>query len=367
MHDFVFVLEQTLGHVAHGQNLERVIHAQDAGSARFIRVEFNKKKPWHRMPGVGTWSFRASWEARRRLNRELEERPADCIFMHTQVVALMATDIMRRVPTVVSLDATPLNFDRLGQAYSHKVGNPVFEAVKFEINRRAFASAAGLITWCKWAAASLGDDYGVIPEKIRVIPPGVDVRMFSPGNRRPGGPPRLLFVGGDFERKGGLDLLEALKVLGRSVEVDIVTRSSVSRPPLSMPVRFHVGLTPHSPDLVRLFREADIFVLPTRGDCFPQVVAEAMACALPVVATNVGAISEMVGDGSTGLLVAPGAPSQLARAIATLVDDQPRREAMGNAGLHAARRDHDMVRNNSSILSFMSELSATHSLAVRYA
>ena len=82
---------------------------------------------------------------------------------------------MRRVPTVVSLDATPVNFDRVGSAYSHSVSNPAFEAAKRAVNRRTFGAAAGIVTWCRWAADSLREDYGVPGEKIRVIPPGVDV------------------------------------------------------------------------------------------------------------------------------------------------------------------------------------------------
>lgn len=363
MHEFVFVLEQTIGHVAHCQNLARVVASEDQLAARFIRVEFSQGIVWRRVPAIGSWSFRASWNARRRLNHEIAARRPDCIFLHTQVVGLLATGVMRRIPTVVSLDATPLNFDRVGQAYAHESGSAVLEMIKLKVNRHVFRAAAGLVTWSEWAAASLRNDYGVTSDKIRVIPPGVDLRLFSPGARKWAGPTRVLFVGGDFERKGGRDLLDALRLLDGDLVVDIVTGSPVSAA-ASVPVRVHNGLRPQSPELVQLFREADIFVLPSRGDCLPQAIAEAMACGVPVVATHVGAIPELVKDGRTGLLVPPSSPRELAQALTVLIRSRTRRQAMGNAGWDVVRKQHDMRVNNRSILAYMSEVSHSRRLAV---
>lgn len=364
MHEFVFVLEQTLGHVAHSKNLERVARADPDVDATFLHIEFPQRHPWERVPGLRNWSLRASWAARTALQHRLARRPADSLFIHTQVAALLANDIMRRVPTVVSLDATPANFDRVGSAYSHRVSHPAVEATKRAANRRAFSSAQAIVTWCRWAADSLREDYGVPAEKIRVIPPGVDTSVFTPATHRREGPVRLLFVGGDLERKGGLDLLDAVKGLAGQVEVDIVTGANPNVSGRGVPVRVHRGLKPQSTELVELFREADIFVLPARGDCLPQAIAEAMAAGLPVVATPVGAITEMVHAGVTGLVVPPRAPAVLAQALAALVDDPQRRAAMGRAGLEVARRDHDMSRNNRSILALMGDLTETRQLAV---
>jgi glycosyltransferase involved in cell wall biosynthesis len=364
MRDFVFVLEQTLGHVAHSKNLERVVGADADINATFLHVDFDSNQAWERLPGLRNWSFRASLAARRGLEQRLAANPVDAMFIHTQVSALMATGIMRRVPTVVSLDATPVNFDRIGAAYDHRVSKPALEALKRAINRRTFRAAAGLVTWSRWAADSLQDDYGIPQDKIRVIPPGVDTALFSPGPGRRDGPVRLLFVGGDLERKGGLDLLQALGGFAGLVELDMVTGANPDVSGLGVPVRVHRGLKPQSPELVRLYREADLFVLPTRADCLAQVIAEAMACGLPVIATPVGAIPELVADGETGLLVSPGSPARIAQALGALVADPRRREAMGRAGLEVARRDHDMARNNGSILALMSDLTTAHGLAM---
>jgi len=356
--EFVFVLEQTLGHAAHARNLERVVAAEPDIEGSFLHIEFDDRRGWQRLPGLGNWSLRASWAARQGLQRKLAARTPDAIFIHTQVASLLATAIMRRVPAIVSMDATPINFDRIGHAYAHRPGNPSLEAVKRLANRRAFAAARFLVAWSRWAADSLREDYGVSASKIRVIPPGVDLGLFMPLDRERHGPTRLLFVGGDLERKGGLDLLRVLPSLGDRVELDLVTSAELPAVAAGAAVRVHRGLKPQSAALIRLFREADIFVLPTKGECLGQAITEAMACGLPVIATPVGGIPELVRDGDTGLIVPPGSPDELGRALAALVSDPRRGRAMGQAGLELARREHDATRNNRSILSLMCTLAA---------
>jgi glycosyltransferase involved in cell wall biosynthesis len=355
---YALVIEQTLGHVAHSRNLERVL-AEDSFDAELIKLEYRAPAslpPLERLPGLRTWSYQASREARARVQAALGRGPLHGLFVHTQVAALLLPSVMRSVPTIVSLDATPLNVDQLAAAYDHRRQPEYVERLKVQVNRRTFDRAAGLVTWCHWAARSLERDYGVAAERIRVIHPGVDLRLFSGVTVRRPGPPRILFVGGQFERKGGNDLVQAMLRLGDSAELDLVTGSDPELPP-GAPIRVHRGLKPQSPELLDLFQQADIFALPSHGDCFPQAVAEAMASGLPVVATNVGAIPEMVQEGVTGYLVPQGAPRQLAQALAELVRSPTRRAAMGRAGQRVAIEEHDAMRNNRAILGLLTEIS----------
>ncbi len=80
----------------------------------------------------------------------------------------------------------------------------------------------------------------------------------------------------------------------------------------------------------------DVFVLPSRFEGFPLSIVEAMLDRLPVVAADVGSVSESVVPGETGLLVAPDDPRALAAALAELIDDEPRRAALGDAGRRLA-------------------------------
>jgi glycosyltransferase involved in cell wall biosynthesis len=353
---FAFVLEQTLGHVSHGRNIERALSQEPDIESTVIRLEYPPRGVAV-LPLLRNWSLRASWAARRALLQRLSQGRLDAIFVHTQVASLLSTSIMRSVPTVISLDATPFNIDDLGIAYRHQRGARPVEALKRRINQHAFASARAVVTWCQWAAKSLERDYGVDAGKIEVVHPGVDLGLFRPRELRPeNARPRLLFVGGDFTRKGGPELLEAVRSLDGGFELDIVSGSA---PDLSGGYRVHPGLAPQSQELLELFRRADIFVLPTRGDCFPQAIAEALASGLPVVATDIGGIREMVTPGVNGYLVPPRSPQELARALRSLIEAPLLRQRMGKASLARAQQTHDSRRNNRAIFELMSRLATT--------
>lgn len=368
MYRFAFVLEQTLGHVAHSQNIQRALAGEREIEATVIPVGFTEPAGLQRLPGLSTWSWRASVAARNALRERLRQGSLDGIFIHTQVASLMSREIMRSVPTVVSLDATPRLFDREGNAYGHRRSADVLEAVKQRFNERAFATASRLVTWCQWAAYSLVSEYGTPADKIDVIPPGVTLELFRPSLiAKKSGPPRILFVGGQFERKGGPDLLEAVRGLGDAVEVDIVSGGDLPAIPAGVRANVHRGLRPQSDKLIGLYRAADIFVLPSRGDCMPQAVTEAMACGLPVVATRVGAIPEMVTDGVNGFLVPVRSPRDLRSAIEALLRNPARRHAMGRRSRVLAQQEHDADRNNRRIFDIMRQLAATHVASARSA
>jgi glycosyltransferase involved in cell wall biosynthesis len=276
----------------------------------------------------------------------------DALYYHTQVTALLSP-LQRDLPIVISLDATPINYDTVGRYYGHTPGGRL-ERIKREANRRAFHSAAALVTFCRWARDSLIADYGVPEEKITVIAPGVDLGAWPRGasERRPPDAdtrlPRLLFVGGDFERKGGALLLECFdRHFADRAELHLVTGAPITA---RRNVFAYAGLTPNSETLRRLYAEADVFVFPTLADCAPLVVPEAMAAALPVVTTRVGAIPEMVTDGEQGLLVAPGDGAGLRAAIERLLGDAPLRARMGAAGRGRVEAEYDAERNAGRLL-----------------
>jgi glycosyltransferase involved in cell wall biosynthesis len=133
-----------------------------------------------------------------------------------------------------------------------------------------------------------------------------------------------MFVARNFEAKGGGDLLTALEGLD-GWELDAVTHSRVQPGPR---VRVHEGLTPGCSKLSELYSRADAFVLPTRGDSSPFAVLEGMAAGLPIITTAVGALGEIVTDGS-GLLVAPGNVRMLREALARILIDPQLRSRMG--------------------------------------
>jgi glycosyltransferase involved in cell wall biosynthesis len=351
----VFVLEQALGHVSHGRNVERVVAETPGIASSVIRIEQRPPSLMSRLPLFSTWSFEASWATRAALRKRLAQGPADALFIHTHVSSLFSVREMRAVPTVVSTDCTPVRYDDFG--YGHTRQGAGLEWAKWHITRRAFEAASALVTWSRWAADSVVDDYGVPDHKVRVVPPGIDLARFRPAGDRPANARlRVLFVGGDFSRKGGEDLLEAMKSLGDEAELDVVTGVRPDSIPATSPTRVHLGLNHASDELFDLYRQADVFVLPTIGETYGIVLGEAMASGLPVVATNVGAIPEIVEDGVSGLLVPPNSPSALADALRMVARQPDLRRSMGERGVQLAHRDLDATRNFESILELMTEL-----------
>jgi glycosyltransferase involved in cell wall biosynthesis len=355
---FVFVIEQTLGNAVHGRNIARAVAERTDIRGTVIPLEQGRLRAASRLPVVRSWSFEASLAARRALRRHLRQGGMDAALIHTQVSSLLSCDIMHSVPTVISLDATPINYDSVGESYGHKRHLWVAEELKRRVNQRAFLASTAVVAFSRWAAESVVRDYGVAEERVHVIRPGVDLQKFQPGPEPTGEHrPRILFVGADFNRKGGPDLLKAMQRIGDRAELDIVTATA---PPIphGLPVRVHLGLTHDSSTLFELYRNADIFAFPSRGDCLPHVVSEAVACGLPVVACDVGAIGEIAVDGHNALLVPASSPDCLAEALLRLVEQPALRREFRQHGLEFARRELDGDRNLGQVFDLMRQISS---------
>jgi glycosyltransferase involved in cell wall biosynthesis len=106
---------------------------------------------------------------------------------------------------------------------------------------------------------------------------------------------------------------------------------------ISESVKF-MGYVHHGPDLFQLYRQADIFVLPSFHEGIPNAVLEAMAHSMSIVVTNVGSLSSVITDGVEGILVPAGEPQKLADAISRMAADHASARLMGQAACRRARR-----------------------------
>ncbi|PDW02767.1 glycosyl transferase family 1 [Candidatus Viridilinea mediisalina] len=324
--------------------------------AHWALVPFHRKGLAARLPGYGNWTVRAGWRARMQLMRLQRQHKLDLLFFHTQVPATLNLDWLRRIPSVVSLDATPLQYDELGPYYAHQAGPLWAELAKWRLNRACFTTARHLVVWSAWTRQSLIRDYGVSSEKISIIRPGVVVRDWQRSQPRSdhAGPLKILFVGGNLERKGGLLLIDAFRRLERGrVELHLVTRDSVAP---EAGIFVYNELQPNSPALRQLYAECDIFALPTYGDCMPWVLSEASATGIAIITTPVGAIPEMVYDGTTGLLVPPGDCDALTVALQRLCTDAPLRLRLGAAAYEHVARNYDAQTNTKRLIDLLESL-----------
>ena len=183
---------------------------------------------------------------------------------------------------------------------------------------------------------------GVRADRLHVVPIGVDdarFRRLPDVERVPG---RLMTTASaDVPLKGLVPLLEALAKVRteRHVELVIVGKprrqtrvtGTIERLGLAGNVKFVSGVS--DDDIVRLYNEAEVAVVPSLYEGFSLPAIEAMACATPLVATTGGALPEVVGEsGRTGLLVPPNDPGALAAALGQALDDADLRARLGAAG-----------------------------------
>ena len=174
-------------------------------------------------------------------------------------------------PLIYSCDSTPALLRGFGTHYSNWGGGSSAKVrLRDALMRLCYGRMTAFTPWSRWALRSLRDDYGVPESKLFVLPPGVDIQRWRPADGlglRANGPARILFVGGDFVRKGGDLLVEAYRAhLRGKVEIDFVTHAPDARPEPG--IRYHAQLGPNEPALQQLYQSADIMVLPTRADCF---------------------------------------------------------------------------------------------------
>jgi len=254
-----------------------------------------------------------------------------------------------RTPLIFTGDSTSIQQAAFGDYYAKSPNRSLRGRVRDGLERFYLNRAAVLNPWSEWAARSMRDDYGVPSGRVRVIPPGVDLDRWPPTRHYgEGNPMRILFVGGDFERKGGGLLLDVFRQRLRDrCELHLVTRSDV---PTERGVRVYRGFAPNDPALRALYASCDIFALPTRADCFSLASIEAMAAGLPVVTSGVGGIPEIVAEGESGFLTPPGDRNALAERLAALVDAPDMRARMGVMGRKIVEERFDAARNTRLLL-----------------
>jgi glycosyltransferase involved in cell wall biosynthesis len=294
-----------------------------------------------------------------RLRAQLELRQGlghaelDLLFVAIPAVFYGQSRWLGRQPYVMTLDSTPEQLWSFGDLYGRRPNRlPGVEWLKWRERKRQYQEALAIFPWSHWAAESLMLRYGVDPARLHVIPPGVDLARWTFPPRAEGSLTRILFVGGDFYRKGGDLLLEwAEQTRLDGWQLDLVTRDPVQT---SDPrVRVHHGLTPNSPGLRQLYAEANVFALPTRGDCYSIASVEAMAAGLPVILSEIGGTGDILRHGETGFVIRPGDGRELASHLDTLVSEPALRRQMGLAARHDAEERYDARRNITRTVAIM--------------
>lgn len=376
---FGFVLQQVLGWISVYHNFRRFVDQDPSVIPTWAEVTYSQPNQLlDRVPLVpervrGALDgviqvHQALGTASLPLVGALTASQYDAVLFNSQSLCLTARRYLSRVPAVIVTDVTPRQLDELRPFYgrSPAVDTPA-SRYKHRAYRDIFTSAQAIAPCSHWVKRSLMADYGVPEERIVVVPHGVDVEQWAPppagvrehSQQGSAGLPRILFVGGDFDRKGGQLLFDWYLQRGLGhCELHMVTRTPPVVPPNVSGLHVYTGLEANDPQLIRLYHEAHLFVLPTRADCFGVASIEAMATGLPVITTMVGGVPEIVDDGHDGFLIAPEDSRLLGERIELLLSNPTLRQAMGQHARATVLQRFDARDNAHRLIELMKQIAS---------
>lgn len=343
------IIEGYIGHQTYGQLMREYFDQVESCKVDFYwynedrelhtriinrLLSYYSANPWVQRQNLDLHLFRFqlgfAYMARRLMVRKLAQANYNALHFHTQPLAFLCLDFIRKLPTIISIDRTTW------QAARERT-DPQFYwtfAPNIHLEKKVFQAAQKIVSFSEAARQSVIEDYDIAPEKVTVVYPGVDISKIAPvsvtGNVKRA-PCNLLFIGGDFERKGGHDVLDVfLKHFADQAKLHLVTQAPIACDHPN--VHIYNNVKAYTPEWLKLYHDADMFVMPTHSEPFGWVFIEAMAAGVPIIATRLNAIPEMVTHGENGLLIEPGDRAALAESIQYLIDHPDTRSSMGLKG-----------------------------------
>lgn len=221
------------------------------------------------------------------------------------------------------------------------------------------------VPWSSWAAEHLRTNFPeVAKEKIVTMHPGINLRdwpMREP--KQPGERFRILFVGGDYLRKGGDTLLRAFtEHLSDDCELHIATQSDFLpaneylRITAAPHAHLHLDMRAGTEELKALYRQSDCFILPTNEDASSWVAIEALAMGIPTIITATGGIPDIVIGEQTGLIIPPKDPAAIAAAVRRLQQEPELTEKLIRQGRQHIEEHFDASKNTQRLLDLIKAL-----------
>jgi hypothetical protein len=291
------------------------------------------------------WRVAASRHLREQLDELRRREPVAALVVNTQSMGLALDGLPPELPVFVALDAT---FQQLARSpwFAPNAPSRWLQPLTLRgLLRREwalFARTAKFLPWSEPVAESLRRDYAVPAERIAVLPPSLTPPPVRSG-RAPNARPQLLFLGGDFFRKGGPLLRECHeRFLADRCDLHVVTQSDI---PPGPGVFVHRGVTAGSEAWRRRWREADVFVFPSRLETFGIVLLEALAFEVPVVASDAGAARSILGAGRFGKLLPALTPEALRDALEEVLADPAQARERADRGREHFGQNFDLATN----------------------
>lgn len=286
--------------------------------------------------------------------RKLNHKDYSALYFHTYILAFLSVELMKKLPTVVSLDMTTFQAsqEKTDPSFRWTYNTDLFQG------KRVFETSTRVLAWSEWARKSVIEDYKIDENKVQILYPGVNTAALTPSESSQVDvqkPFNILFLGGDFKRKGGQDVLDVfLETFSNKAELHLVTQAPIKCQHPN--VHIHDDVKPYTPKWLELYRQADVFVLPTHFEAFGIVFIEAMAAGLPVIATRINAIPEIVIHGETGFLIEPGDRHELAYRIRCLMENLTLAKEMGAKGRKVVEQKFNVQKHCQTLESIFEKI-----------
>lgn len=263
----------------------------------------------------------------------------DAIHIMTEGAAYSLVDIPTdvRIFKAVNIDATAKQF-LTEYGYNPMMFSPMIRAQK-----KIYDAADLIVARNHWALRSLHDDYQMPESKTLMARnslkcPEVSRQDYPP--RQSGELVRFVFVGNDFDRKGGPELLKLhQEKFTHQIEMHIFSKRATPDHSLKNVV-WH-GFTPREKMISEMLPQMDVFIMPTFEDMHPWALIEAASLGLPIISTRMAGIPDIVLHGHTGLLCGKKAWDEVGEAMSLLATDEDKRQTMGSAARDHIKRNFD--------------------------
>jgi len=251
--------------------------------------------------------------------------------------------------------------------------NPDKTSAQIALQRQAYRCAHAVVANSRAAAQQLQSE-GLPADRIHIVSNGIDADRF-PARSAARPVTTVLTVANLRKEKAHEVLLGAAARLAAThphlkfvIAGDGPRAAELRALAQRLQIEHQVRFLGHSENVPALLAEADAFVLPSRSEAFPNGAIEAMAAGLPVVASRVGGLLDLIEEGRTGLLVPPDDPSALAAALESLIASPARAAALGAAARDEVTRRYSfdrMVRGFEDL--FLSSLETPRGVSVQAA
>jgi glycosyltransferase involved in cell wall biosynthesis len=322
------------------QALERRGVLRSAISAETSEWVRNLYKLANFQPNLRSWKFKFHLDINlyrqmtKRASQRLEVIPSDEYDFVLQVGAWYDMTKATNKPVFSYHDGSLATLLKSPYGYPPITTRHIERALTYE--RDLYQRISLIFPMSRWLADSFITDNGASSSRVYPVGAGINLPKIRDTSSKSYESPRVLFVGKDFARKGGKDLLKAFSLVRREIPQAELTIVGPVLSDLPHGVTCTGPLSKLVPEelerLLEEYEQATVFVMPSLYEPFGIAFAEAMAHRLPCIGTAICAIPELISSGETGYLVPPANPSALASSILSLLKDPEACKEFGNAG-----------------------------------